>query len=94
MEPLSADSAVSARISAELANQVDLKKTPIEVIVDRGIVTLEGVVHSNEVKARIEEVVRGLAAGQTVVSEIEVKVHDPLRSPFTLVIPPATTQDT
>ena len=87
MEPLSADAALAARISAELANHVDLNKTPIEVIVDRGIVTLEGAVHSEEVKARIEEVVRGLAAGQTVVSEIEVKVHDPLRSPFPLGTP-------
>lgn len=93
MEPLSTDSALAARISAELANHLDLAKTPIEVIVDRGIITLEGAVHSEEVKARVEALVRGLAGNQTVVSEIEVKVHDPLRGfPIAPIVPPPNVQ--
>lgn len=89
MEPLSADRALADRIVAELASQSDIGKIPIEVIVDRGVVTLEGMVHSELVKERVEAVVRGAAGGATVNSEIAVKLHDSLRGMFPIV-PPQT----
>jgi osmotically-inducible protein OsmY len=74
---LSLDTALFGRITAALADDPDTADIPIEVIVDRGIVTLEGVVPSFEIRAKAEQIARQTPGVVTVINDLEAGKSEP-----------------
>jgi osmotically-inducible protein OsmY len=78
---LSADAELVGRITAALLADPRTANIPIEVIADRGVVTLEGSVPSLQVKIAAEEIAQSVPGVVTVINELEVPHEEPkLRS--------------
>jgi len=70
---ISADSALIGQVTAELAADRRTALIPIEVIADRGVVTLQGTVPTPEIKAVAEAIARRVPGIVTVVNELEIR---------------------
>ncbi len=70
---LTADSALTARITAALADDPATALAPIEVIVLIGVVTLQGTVPTPQVRERAEVIARGIPGVRTVINALEVR---------------------
>lgn len=74
---ISADSALFGRITAALADDQRTALVPIEVIVDRGIVTLKGTVPTPAIRAAAETIARCQPSVVTVINELEIRREEP-----------------
>ncbi len=74
---ISADSALVGRVAAELSADRFTALIPIEVIADRGVVTLEGTVPTPQVKAAAEAIARRVPGVITVINELEIRRPEP-----------------
>jgi osmotically-inducible protein OsmY/sporulation protein YlmC with PRC-barrel domain len=78
---LSADTALVGQVTAELAADRRTALVPIEVIADRGVVTLQGAVPTPEIKTAAEAIARRVPGVVTVVNELEVRRPKPESAP-------------
>ncbi|GAB4433923.1 MAG: hypothetical protein OHK0015_23180 [Chloroflexi bacterium OHK40] len=74
---ISADSALFGRITAALADDQRTALVPIEVIVDRGIVTLKGAVPTPAIRAAAETIARCQPCVVAVINELEIRREEP-----------------
>jgi osmotically-inducible protein OsmY/sporulation protein YlmC with PRC-barrel domain len=75
---ISADTALFGRITAALADDRRTALVPIEVIVDRGVVTLRGTVPTPAIKEAAEAIARRQTGVVTVVNELEIRHEEPI----------------
>ncbi|NPA90616.1 MAG: BON domain-containing protein [Chloroflexi bacterium] len=73
---LTTDTEVVARVTAALLEDPRTSRYPIEVVSEHGIVTLSGVVPSEEVKRAAEEIARRQKGVITVINALEVRPED------------------
>ena len=74
---LSADTVLVGRVTAALAADRRTALIPIEVIADRGVVTLKGAVPSPEVKQVAEAIARRVPGVVAVFNELEIQLEKP-----------------
>jgi len=74
---LTTDTALTGRITAALTDDSATALVPIEVISLLGVVTLQGVVPTPEVRERVERLVRQVSGVRTVINELEVRRPEP-----------------
>ena len=74
---ISADTALFGRITAALADDRRTALVPIDVIVARGIVTLNGTVPTPAIKAAAEAIARRQTGVVTVINELEIRHEEP-----------------
>jgi len=67
------DSKIKEDVLDELAWQPDIDETQIGVIVEKGVVTLSGVVDSYTKKVAAEKAIKGVVGVKAVAEDIEVK---------------------
>lgn len=69
------DDNVKAAVKDAIASDIDLAKfaNVIDIKVDKGVVTLGGVVDSSVVKSKIESKVKNIMGVKKVINNIEVK---------------------
>jgi osmotically-inducible protein OsmY len=67
------DSTLTSKVHTALANDVGLTLRSINVDSDKGVVTLKGVVDSDEVKQRAEAVAKKVGGVTSVKNELRVK---------------------
>ena len=79
---LTPDTALTGRVTAALADDPATALVPIEVISLLGVVTLQGVVPTPEVKEQAERIVRRIPGVRTVINELEVRRPEPDVPPF------------
>ena len=85
---LSADTALFARVTAALAADPRTELIPIEVIADRGVITLKGVVPSPEIKRVAETIARSVPGVVTVLNELAVRRPEAEPAVVPIVPPP------
>ena len=83
------DDQIVARIDQELANSPLLGGAKIDVTSRDGVVTLSGVVTSEEQRTRAESVAWGVEGVESVESRIEVASRAPAPAPDVAAPPPA-----
>jgi osmotically-inducible protein OsmY len=71
------DTALTARITAALADDLATHLVPVEVISLLGVVTLQGVVPTPEVKDWAEQIARRVPGVRTVINALEVRPPEP-----------------
>lgn len=86
---ISADTALLGQVTAALAADRRTALVPIEVIADRGIVTLRGEVPSPEVRSAAEQIVRSVPGVITVINELDFCVEQPEPAPMAATWPPS-----
>jgi osmotically-inducible protein OsmY len=74
---ISADTALFGRITAALADDRRTALVPIEVIVDRGVVTLKGTVPTPAIKEAAAAIARRQTGVVTVINELEIRHEEP-----------------
>ncbi len=74
---ISADSALVGRVTAELSADRFTALIPIEVVADRGVVTLAGTVPTPQIKAVAEAIARRVPGVITVINELEIRRPEP-----------------
>ena len=67
------DAEIKDNVLDELAWQPDIDETEIGVIVENGVVTLNGVVESHSKKLAAEKAAKGVFGVKALASDIEVK---------------------
>lgn len=86
-KPLDPDTVLFGRVTAALKADPRTASIPIEVIADRGVITLEGTVPSPAIKTAAEAIARHVPGVVTVINELEIR--QPERAPEPVaVIPP------
>jgi len=70
---LDTDTAIEARVVSALASHPETELAPIEVISDRGVITLRGEVDSPEVRYFAEQIAAEQARAAVVINELVVK---------------------
>jgi osmotically-inducible protein OsmY len=78
---LSPDDALFGRVTAALLADPRIEEIPIEVIADRGTITLKGVVPSQEVKRAAEAITRRVPGVVAVINELEIRHKEPELGP-------------
>jgi osmotically-inducible protein OsmY len=73
---LSVDSVIYEQVTAALVADKRTSQIPLEVIVDRGVVTLKGVVPALELKMAAEEIAQRVPGVVTVMNELEVRSEE------------------
>ncbi len=71
------DTAIGAKVKANLASDETVKAAPIDVGVDKKVVTLSGTVDTLAVKDRATTVARGTDGVASVVDHLTTKERDP-----------------
>jgi osmotically-inducible protein OsmY len=74
---LTPDTALTARITAALADDPATNMVPIEVISVLGVVTLQGAVPTVEIKDRAEQIARHVPGVRMVINALEVRPPEP-----------------
>jgi osmotically-inducible protein OsmY len=82
---LSADSALFGRVTAALAADRRTALIPIEVITDRGVVTLKGEVPKPEIITSAEQIARSVPGVVAVINELEIRCEQPEPQPTPVV---------
>jgi hyperosmotically inducible periplasmic protein len=71
------DTAVLAKTKAALVNDPDIKGSNIDVDVNRGAVTLTGVVRSEAERKKVLETVWGVKGVKSVQTDLQIKPANP-----------------
>lgn len=75
------DSSILARTKAALLNDGEIKGTQIDVDVDRGAVTLNGIARSEHEKRKAADLARGVSGVRSVTNNVEVRKPEATGAP-------------
>jgi osmotically-inducible protein OsmY len=85
---LSADTALFGQVTAALAADRRTALIPIEVIAERGVVTLKGEVPKPEIISIAEQIARSVPGVVAVINELEIRCEQPEPQPAPVFLAP------